>query len=281
MTLGYDNTATALADAHRDALARAMWPDTGPPDPDAAVRESIAALAPVAPSAQTAAALLYVCGIRPVPLHRESLNATAEPLATLAEVDAHWRVNLADGVGVRAGAQLSGSTVFAVRGPVHALRGWLADAGTMPNDVVNERGVMVSSGRTYRPTSRFSRVSWSSPPARPRSIVTFGADILDGNRQLPGDKAEEQKALAADGWLVWCAAVAWSVPGERGRRLEVASRKLGKGVEVVGEGAVIPWHVRDRRGWTLSADNLPIDDGEPLSPWIVDAVRGSWKPVSA
>ena len=158
---------------------------------------------------------------------------------------------------------------------MHALRGWLADAGTEPNDIVNERGVVVSSRRTYRPTSRFSRVGWSSPPARPRSVVTFGVDILDGGRQLPGDKAEQLKADAVDGWLVWCA------PAERGRRLEVASRKLGGGVEVVGEGAVIPWHVRDRRGWTLSGDVLPLADDEPLSQWIVDAVKGSWKPVSA
>ncbi len=117
MSLDYDNSAAALADAHRDAMARSRWPDDRPPDPDDAARESIAELATVAPSAQVAAALLHVCGIRPIPLHRESLAATSEPLTTLGGVDAHWRVNFADGVGVRAGAQPGGATIFAVRGP--------------------------------------------------------------------------------------------------------------------------------------------------------------------
>lgn len=58
--------------------------------------------------------------------------------------------------------------------------------------------------------------------------------------------------------------------------MPVHSRRLRKtGVEVLGEGALIPWHVRDPRGWTLAAGNMPIDDGEPFSSWLVEAVGGS------
>jgi hypothetical protein len=234
----------------------------------------------MAPSVSTAAALLSTASVQPVPLDRESLQATAEPLTTLVEVEAHWRRDLADGVGVCAGTQLNGSTVFAVRGELHALRRWLADVGTEVDEIVNENGQTVSSRRTYRAVSRFVQVGWSSPPTRARSVTSFGADILDGRRQLPGDAALNERALAASGWMVWTAAAAWSVPGENGRRLEVRSHKLGKsGVEVVGDGDIIPWHVRDSRGWTLAAGNMPIDDGEPISPWLVEAVGGSWKAV--
>lgn len=243
----FDNSSQVLAEAGRDAMARGFWPDDGPPDPDVAVRASIAAIEPVAPSVQTAAALLQVASVRPVPLDRESLEATAAPLMTLAEVESHWRTNLADGVGIRAGTQLNGSRIFAVRGPVHALRTWLADAGTDADDTIDEHGRTIASHRTYRQVSRFAQVGWTAPPSRPRSIVSYGADILDGRRQLPGDHAEKERALTAAGWLVWTAGMAWSVPGEQGRRLEVHSRRLGKtGVEVVGDGAIIPWQSSTR-----------------------------------
>jgi len=62
-------------------------------------------------------------------------------------------------------------------------------------------------------------------------------------------------------------------------RLVVRSRKLGKGVEVVGEGAVIPWHVRRADGWTCAAAAVPIAPDVPLSPWLAEAVGAKWKAV--
>jgi hypothetical protein len=114
------------------ALTSAGYHDETPPDPDAAARESIRAFAPMAPSVNVAAALLIAADVRPVPVDRETLEPTGAPLLDLAAVDAHWRANYTDGVGVRAGVQPKGSTVFALRGTNAALRDWLAEVAPRP-----------------------------------------------------------------------------------------------------------------------------------------------------
>jgi hypothetical protein len=59
--------------------------------------------------------------------------------------------------------------------------------------------------------------------------------------------------------------------------LVVRSHRLGNGIEVVGEGDVIPWHVRRPDGWVCTALNMPIASDQPLSPWLAHAVGAKWK----
>jgi hypothetical protein len=174
-------------------------------------------------------------------------------------VEAHWRRELVDGVGVRAGVQPNGSTTFALRGTLARLRDWLAEVGTEAQEKVNEYGSVVSASRTYRPVTPFVQVGWAPPPAQPgRSVVSFGAELLDSTRQLPGRKADTERALAATAWLAWTVAAVWTVAPDptappTARRLVVRSHKLDKGIDVVGEGEVIPWHVKRGNGWTCAA----------------------------
>jgi hypothetical protein len=278
----HDNSSIVLAEARLAALTSAGYHDDSPPDPDATARDSIQAFAAMAPSVGVAAGLLSVAGVRPVPVDRETLEPTSAPLPDLAAVESHWRANYTDGVGVRAGVQANGSTVFAIRGTGAALRDWLAEVGTEADERVNEYGSIVHSSRTYRRVTRFTRIGWTSPPTPPgRSIVSFGAALVDGVRPMRSDHSDNERALGAVAWLAWTVAAAWAVPpDDRQRRLVVRSRRIDNGVEVVGDGDLIPWHVRRGNGWTCAAANLPIaDDGEPLSPWLAEAVGATWKAV--
>jgi hypothetical protein len=277
----YDSSTTAaLSDARRNAMVRGGYQDTSPPDPDALTRESIRALEPVAPSAGVAAALLSVTAAHPVPLDRESLEPTGEPLTSLVAVDAHWRVNLTDGVGVRAGTHSNGSTTFALRGTLAALRGWLTEVGTEVNEVRGEHDQVISSSRTYRPTIPFVQIGWTAPPSSGvRAITSFGAGLIEAEKQLRSNADDQERALAATAWLAWTAAAVWTVAPDSQRRLVVRSHRIAKGVDVVGEGEVIPWHVRRGNGWTCAAPNVPIAGDAPLSPWLADAVGGTWKAV--
>jgi len=277
----YDNTRTILAEAHADAMARSAFHDDSPPDPDAPHREAIDGIAAMAPSVKTAASLLNAAAVRPVPLDRESMEATGEPLATLSEVAEHWRRSPADGCGLRAGVQVNGSSVFAIRGTVNRLRDWMADVGAETRDLVNEYGSVTSSTRTYLPVTPFATVRWAPPPAAPaRSIVSFGAALLDGGRQLPGDKANDARALDSIGWLTWTVACVWTAPASSsGKRLQVRSHSIAKGVEMVGEGGLVPWHIRRGNGWVCSGANLPIASDIALSPWLAAAIGGKWRAV--
>ena len=115
----------------------------------------------------------------------------ADALPDLAAVESHWRTHHTDGVGVTAGVQTNGSTIFAVKGTMAALRGWLADAGTEVVERHNEYGALVSSSRTYRPTTPFVQISWTPPPARPRSVVSYGAGLVDSLKDMRSDRADE------------------------------------------------------------------------------------------
>lgn len=272
-----DTTTTeALAAARTNAASRTTYPaDTGPADPDQAAREAIAEIAPFAPSAGVAAALLNAAAVQPVPLNRDSLEPTGEPLQTLAAVHDHWRANHADGVGIRAGAHANGSATFAVHGTLATLRGWLADIGTQLDERRNEYGSVVSTSRSYRPVSRFVQIGWSAAPARPQTVTAFGAELVGLQHGLRNNRGDIERALAGQAWLAWTVAL-----DEAHRRLVVRSRRLADGLRVLGEGETIPWHVRAANGAVLSGTNLPLADaGEPLSPWLADAVGVQWKTV--
>jgi hypothetical protein len=101
---------------------------------------------------------------------------------------------------------------------------------------------------------------------------------------MRSDHGDREHALAATAWPAWTVAAVWTVaptPGQAGKaeRLVVRSHKRGRGVEVIGEGAPIPWHVRRGDGWTCAASNVPMVEDEPLSPWLAEAVGASWKAV--
>ena len=264
-------TATALAEARAVALASHSYHDTSPVDPDVELRESIRALAPIAPSVGTASSLWNIAAIQPVPLDPASLEPTGEPLADLAAVRDHWRSRPLDGVGLRAGLQANGATTFAVSGTVAGIRDWLAKFGAESHRIVNEYGSVVSSKPSYRATTRYVQIGWVPPPSSgARTVVASGPGLLTAHKQLRTGRGENERALESTAWMVWSV-----IPGE-GQRLVVKSRRIAKGVEVVGEGALIPWHVRRSDGWTCSAGNMPIAGDEPLSAWLSAAVGATW-----
>lgn len=271
--MSFDNSTQVLADAWRAAQVATSYADTGPADPEAATREAIRSLEPVAPSVGTAGALLTVASVPPVPVDRESLEPTADPLTSLAAVEQHYRARYTDGAGVRAGVQSNGSTIFAVHGSLGALRQFRAEVGTEQVEKVDERGRVTGADRSYRPTSPFVTIRWSPPAALgAQTVSASGLDVDRMHHHLRSNRRDTAEALEAPAWLAWTAA-----PDAEGKSLVVKSHKLGGGIEVVGAGGVVPWHVVRGNGWTAAAQNMPIPDTEPISPWLVAAVGGSWK----
>jgi len=269
----HDETSVgaALADAYAHAMSRPPMPDTSPPDPDAAVRETIAALAAVAPSAGTAAGLLNVAAVHPVPLDPDSLTPTGEPLTSLTEVCEHWRARPADAVGVRAGVQPTGACLVGVIGYPSALRTWIGAVGTETFERRNEYGSVVHTERSYRPGPAPIPVRWAAPPTRVRSVVASGSVLLNLDQQMRraahGGGEEQHRA-----WMVWVLAP------QPGRQLAVRSRRLPDGVAVTAD--VIPWHARRADGWTLSAPNLPITPDAPAPAWLLEAIRATTKEIN-
>jgi len=98
------------------------------------------------PASALLRASLARAAVHPVPLNRETLEPTAAALTTLSEVDAHWRANAADGVGVRGGVQANGHTSYGVRGTLGALRDCLADVGTEPDELSTSMATRSPSG---------------------------------------------------------------------------------------------------------------------------------------
>jgi len=267
----YDTTtARVLAEARAVALASSSYHDTSPVDPDVALREDIAALAGHAPSAGTAGSLLNIAATQPVPLDPESMEPTAKPLTDLAAVRDHYRSHPLDGAGVRAGVQSNGGTVFAVHGTLAALRAWLAEFGAETHQIISEYGNVLSAKRSYSAVTPYVQVSWTPPPSSgARTITASGAGLLTAHEQLRTGRGENERALGSTAWLVWTVA-----PEQR--RLVVRSRKLGKGVDVVGSPGVIPWYLRRGDGWTCSASGMPIAGDVPISPWLAAAVGATW-----
>jgi len=69
------------------------------------------------------------------------------------------------------------------------------------------------------------------------------------------------------GWMVWALPA-----GDRPVSFP-ARRKLGHGLDVVGDG-VVPWHATRDDGWTLAASMVPLV--EPMPGWLVAELGGRY-----
>ena len=94
---------------------------------------------------------------------RETLEPTSAPLRTLDEVAGHWSAHFCDGAGLQPGRQANGSTIFALRGTVSALRQWFTDAGTVEAQRLNDDGKPFGPEREHREPGAYARVSWTPP----------------------------------------------------------------------------------------------------------------------
>ncbi len=267
-------TESVINDARSDALA---WQaaarnrhGSDEPTTDEVDRDRARSLG--CPGADVAVALLSVTGWAPIPLG-DDLAPSGGPLGTYGDIHKHFRQRHADGVGLELGAKPGGVVLVAVHGTAKAWADWTSDVA-VDRDVRNYEG-RTSETATYKNIGRFVAVNWTPPPSTMRSTgVAVGREALNAAAEMMRPR---RLGTNERGWCVWAA------PPVNGRTLTFpARRKLGHGLEVLGEGSIVPWHAkRDDDGWTLATSGVPMADG-PLPAWLIAELGGRWgKPRAA
>ncbi len=254
--------------AEASALARqgAAWNGDQPLPPDVIRREQIARLAGFAPSAGIAEALVSL-GYTVVPIELPSLTASSPEIhEDLGAVLEHYSRHPGNGVALRGGVQRDGSVLAALRfadTPTYAV--WLREHAMTTETWRDDNGT-TQDRHLPRPFGDPARTYWSPPPARPDTIAAFGLGAL---AQAHSSRLDPMRAAQREP-----VTVVWAIPAPTdGRQLTIRSRKLTQGVEVLGEGALLPWHVVRPSGWTLTATKQPIA-GEALPDWLTQILTG-------
>jgi hypothetical protein len=255
--------------AEASALARqaATWNGDQAPPPDAIRREQIARLAGFAPSAGIAEALVSL-GFTIVPIELPNLTASSPEIREdLGAVLEHYSRHPGDGVALRAGTQRNGSTLGALQfadAPTYAV--WLREHAMTTETWRDDTGA-TQERHLPRPFGDPARTSWSPPPARPGTIAAFGLSAL---AQAHSSRLDPMRAAQREP-----VTVVWAIPAPSdGRHPTIRSRKLTQGVEVLGEGALLPWHVVRPSGWTLTATKQPVAPDQPLPDWLLQILTG-------
>lgn len=254
--------------AEASALARqaATYNGDQAPPPDVIRREQIARLAGFAPSAGIAGALVSL-GFTIVPIELPSLAASrSEIREDLGAVLEHYSRHPGDGVALRGGTQRSGETIAGLRFADAATYSvWLREYAMTTETWRDDNGI-TQERHLPKPFGDPARTSWSPPPARPGTIAAFGLGAL---AQAHSSRLDPMRAAQREP-----VTVVWAIPAPTdGRQLTIRSRKLAQGVEVLGEGALLPWHVVRPSGWTLTATKQPIA-GEALPDWLTQILTG-------
>jgi hypothetical protein len=127
------------------------------PDPQSLIRDEIRHLAQYTPGAGCAAGLIGISATPVQPLELPHLTSVGDLLTTPEQVLEHWRRRPHDAVGVPAGRQSNGSTIFALSFADDATwKVWLTEHATVVdrfrdrdtgNDVVRTRAREVGSHR--------------------------------------------------------------------------------------------------------------------------------------
>jgi len=214
----------------------------------------------VPPGADISAALLSVTGWAALPLGDDLQQPSGDPLVSYAAIYEHYRNRHRDGAGLVLGAK-PGATLVAVHGTAKAWSDWYAEHAVEASKARHEDG----SGKvtSYRDAGRFTSVSMQPPPSTIRSTgVAVGRVELD-----KAAEAMRPRHVGASeaGWLVWA-----HPAGDR-RLTFPASRRLGPGLDVLGQG-VVPLHAVRGDGWRVQLSGLPLV--EPLPDWLLVELGG-------
>ncbi|MBA2768499.1 MAG: hypothetical protein H0U35_05100 [Sporichthyaceae bacterium] len=255
-----------IIDARSDALrwqadARNRAGESAPSS-DELDRERVWALGSA--GAHVADALLAITGWPPVALDADTLAPSSAPLTTPAQVWGHYRHRNADGTGLVLGRQPGGAVVVAMRGTAKSWADWCAEHAVASSAPRFEDGSGPAM-RSYKDLGHFVSVSWQPPPTGFRSSgVAFGRVELDAAAE-----AMRPRRIGADerGWLLW------ALPAGDRPVLFPASRRLGPGLDVLGD-ALVPLHAVRADGWQTQLSGLPVV--ETMPPWLVAELGGRY-----
>lgn len=268
---------TVLAEARMRVMTAASFAPSEVKDPNAGLREEISRIARHAPGADVAMSLLTGQGAIPVAVDRDSQEPSSEPLTSLEAIATHFRQNVADGVGLLMGARPGGPTLVGVMATPAAWRDWYAEHGVDVRKHRNDDGDVTAEDKVGRDLGTLSLVRWA-PPQRPpaEAGVAFGAaairELTDRMRTGRAREQAERPVL-----LVWSSAVVWSAsPGEDGQTLRFKNRRLGPGVQLIADG-VVPWWMVREDGWSLDSTRPLAQAAMPA--WLAEAFGGRWGAV--
>ena len=240
-----------------------------PPEQLAAVdldRERVRALG--SPGADISAALLSVTGWVALPLG-DDLQPSGSPLSTYQAVYEHYRNRHRDGAGLVLGEH-PGATLVAVHGTAKSWRDWYAEHAVEASKARYEDG----SGKvtSYRDAGRFTSVSWQPPAGA--GIRSTGVAVGAAELNAAAEAMRPRHVGASEvGWLVWA-----HPAGDR-RLTFPASRRLGPGLDVLGQG-VVPLHAVRGDGWRIQLSGMPLVEEMPA--WLLVELGGRWgKPRAA
>ena len=234
-----------------------------PPEQLAAVdldRERVRALG--SPGADISAALLSVTGWVALPLG-DDLQPSGSPLSTYQAVYEHYRNRHRDGAGLVLGEH-PGATLVAVHGTAKSWRDWYAEHAVEASKARYEDG----SGKvtSYRDAGRFTSVSWQPPAGA--GIRSTGVAVGAAELNAAAEAMRPRHVGAGEvGWLVWA-----HPAGDR-RYIFPASRRLGPGLDVLGQG-VVPLHAVRGDGWRVQLSGLPVV--EELPRWLLVELGGRY-----
>ncbi len=243
----------AKSDAMRWQADARNRPGDPAPAPDEVNRERVWALG--CPGASVAAAVLGgTAGWCPVPLGDDQ-HPSSEPLGSYGAVYEHYRNRHRDGTGIALGAQ-PGAVLVAVRGTAQAWNAWCAAYAVESSAPRFEDGSGPAM-RSYKDLGHFVSVSWQPPATGFRtSGVAVGRAALD----KAAESMRPRHTGSGDrGWLLW------AIPAGDRPLTFPASRKLGHGLDVLGEG-VVPLFARRGDGWTVLLSSLPVVEEMPT--WL-------------
>ncbi len=273
MSIESIEVASAIAAARARQLTADTYYQNGPGDPDAVTRESLRRLGTASVGAAMAEAALAVsANALVVPIDPSSLIATGEAFESYDDALAHFVRVHADGVGLRLGRQRDGSTLVALSATQQGWRDWLAVEGVEAREVNNGEG-HVRVDKTYRDLPPYTRVHWSPPrtPARASNVAIGSSAIQAEGERLRADRA----GVHEHGYVAWLIGAGWSTARGDSRSCRFASRKLGHGVELLADGAVLPMAAERADRWRLTATGVP-QAAEDFPNWLVDALGGKW-----
>jgi hypothetical protein len=227
------------------------------------VRARYAALERICPALPAAHQVVGVFGCPVVPVDRRTGSPTAQPLATVEALLTHFEDRPHDHAAVQTGPRNGWSLVALQCSTWQGWMDWLVEhAGVSTERPLGDGRTQVE--RSLQHYGKPAPLVWTTAPV---AVFDFGVQV--------GAEADHQDQLlrayyrAADqgGWLLW------AVSG--GRLPSFKPRELGHGVEVVGDGRLVPvWAADPDRGYLDLRGWPQLDPDAVAPPWLVSVLGG-------